>query len=1146
MEEVSNSTSSKDSGTPPAPQQKRLHHQNGRVVPPRSSPSPRVMRRQESGAGPAHSTPQAQHLARIICNSLWGQKLTFHPYTSGESPIPFLSLWPDKRTLVDTFTEAELNKRPFELCKLLLATNSFWCLEALLDERALNINCDFGGGCGSLLHLACALGHSEMVQSLVRRSQSNTKVWSTTKDSEGRIAEEVCMKTELRRLLPTHSMFSKKKAIQVQQLRTQNKKDIFELAARTDTFYTLINTLNTFPMFDVNTERNEDGDLLIHVAIKGGLLKLPLLFALLNYYKADLKLRDGAGTTPLALAIKAGKETLVEVLICVLGVDINEGSGSISSTPLHVAVSNSRPRIVSMLLRRGADALKEDGERCIPSFLARKNQELECRQIMSQHLTERTERICRDTVAGTLRVSELYPSDLSLVSSSGCTLLMLAAVNSQELVLRELLKKGDCPLDFRQMKSCDHVDSLNNSLDTSWCETDKDKDHTLKTAVHMAAERGNLTCLDALLNANAHPALMDASCWLPLHYAVDNGYIECVKSILAYPNFLGLTGLKPALDIAQGNNFTEIAAVLQQAQQKRQCELIEPVLFEVAHSGNKDYLFQLLQNGDNVNPLNEANDWPLLLAAGFGYDDMVAQLHQFGGHIARRHRISRSTPLHVAARGGHTKVVKYLLQFCRYRGDGQAALLCVGVMPTGMMEDEEAEFIDINAKNTMGATPLELAASQGHTEVVKLLLERGASTTLPDSNGRLLSCTAFAGTQFLLETHRKQRCRSIIDNLRSHRTLKEFRRCWQGPSDFNLYASNGDNMLMLAAQHAQQEVLKFLLEQAAAMKPTMIISSGESPLLLSSITSSRSEESSDSSHHSRNKSDSHIVLPSSLLLKPYDPDDKDEPHRHTALPTVFRRQRPPARTAREERLTASGGSGPDWVRPWGGSRRSTTTGTSSEEEDVNPITSSPRHPAPSDNDLGEISEPFTNLIRFCNPRDGQTALHRASAASRHQNVALLMRSDAELANVQDLDGNTALHLACNTLHRPTVTTLLNFECVMTTVRNRKSELPEQKCVKSSIKKLVCKVRQSRAGSELGLPDPPNGPPASGISASMEVANEDPPGLRPLGLPRIEEVVTPYSSMVSSNLSFADLNTRLQQMKTEINSMPPPPQENLAN
>ena len=78
-------------------------------------------------------------------------------------------------------------------------------------------------------------------------------------------------------------------------------------------------------------------------------------------------------------------------------------------------------------------------------------------------------------------------------------------------------------------------------------------------------------------------------------------------------------------------------------------------------------------------------------------------------------------------------------------------------------------------------------------------------------------------------------------------------------------------------------------------------------LFFSSIISSRSEESSDSSHHSRNKSDSNIILPSALLQKPYDPDDKDEPHRHTALPTVFRRQRPPARMTREERLTASGG-----------------------------------------------------------------------------------------------------------------------------------------------------------------------------------------------------------------------------------------------
>lgn len=40
-------------------------------------------------------------------------------------------------------------------------------------------------------------------------------------------------------------------------------------------------------------------------------------------------------------------------------------------------------------------------------------------------------------------------------------------------------------------------------------------------------------------------------------------------------------------------------------------------------------------------------------------------------------------------------------------------------LPSGVMEDEDAQFIDINGKNSMRATPLELAASQGHTEVVK-------------------------------------------------------------------------------------------------------------------------------------------------------------------------------------------------------------------------------------------------------------------------------------------------------------------------------------------------------------------------------------------------------------------------------------------
>ena len=49
---------------------------------------------------------------------------------------------------------------------------------------------------------------------------------------------------------------------------------------------------------------------------------------------------------------------------------------------------------------------------------------------------------------------------------------------------------------------------------------------------------------------------------------MDRGHIECVKAILAYPNQLGLQGLKPALDISRGNEFTEITTVLEKAHER--------------------------------------------------------------------------------------------------------------------------------------------------------------------------------------------------------------------------------------------------------------------------------------------------------------------------------------------------------------------------------------------------------------------------------------------------------------------------------------------------------------------------------------------------------------------------------------------------
>lgn len=79
---------------------------------------------------------------------------------------------------------------------------------------------------------------------------SNFKEWLTCQlmDSfltpAGHVPEELCPKMDLRKLIPSRTFFKNNRGIQVQTPKPENKKEIFELATRPDSFYCLINMLN--------------------------------------------------------------------------------------------------------------------------------------------------------------------------------------------------------------------------------------------------------------------------------------------------------------------------------------------------------------------------------------------------------------------------------------------------------------------------------------------------------------------------------------------------------------------------------------------------------------------------------------------------------------------------------------------------------------------------------------------------------------------------------------------------------------------------------------------------------------------------------------------------------------------------------------
>ena len=84
--------------------------------------------------------------------------------------------------------------------------------------------------------------------------------------------------------------------------------------------------------------------------------------------------------------------------------------------------------------------------------------------------------------------------------------------------------------------------------------------------------------------------------------------------------------------------------------------------------------------------------------------------------------INGQTPLYLACTAGHTDVVRTLLDF-RPRGAGQHG----GQNYAG----KKQTYVEVDCYTVLGRTPLHSAVTSGHVEIVELLLKKGADVNLP-------------------------------------------------------------------------------------------------------------------------------------------------------------------------------------------------------------------------------------------------------------------------------------------------------------------------------------------------------------------------------------------------------------------------------
>ncbi|XP_065278010.1 protein fem-1 homolog A isoform X2 [Emys orbicularis] len=183
------------------------------------------------------------------------------------------------------------------------------------------------------------------------------------------------------------------------------------------------------------------------------------------------------------------------------------------------------------------------------------------------------------------------------------------------------------------------------------------------------------------------------------------------------------------------------------------------------------------------------------------------------------------TPLLIAARHGHREVVEYLLDHCGARV-------------------EEGGSVSFDGETIEGAPPLWAASAAGHLEVVRCLLERGASvnqTTLTNSTPLRAAC--FDGHLEIVRYLVGERGADLeVANRHGHTCLMIS--CYKGHreiacyllakgADVNRRSVKGNTALHDCAESGSLEILQLLLRSKARMERDGY---GMTPLLAASVT----------------------------------------------------------------------------------------------------------------------------------------------------------------------------------------------------------------------------------------------------------------------------------------------------------------------
>nr|KAG5700757.1 hypothetical protein BaRGS_034960 [Batillaria attramentaria] len=557
-------------------------------------------------------------------------------------------------------------------------------------------------------------------------------------------------------------------------------------------------------------------------------------------YDADPKrvdVQDNKGQRPLHVAATRGHQQIVQFIISqrhdLLDVVDNDGD-----TALHCAARQDQAAVVEALVTAGADTTVLNNNHMAPLHLA-----CDLGNVNAVKALLRFPGVDRN-IGGEMGMRPLHYC--SIKDNAECAKLLLengakpclkcdvgyfpihiaakcAAAATLEVLIQQAMKQG-----YERASLLRFKDKENNM------------------PLHAAVNGGNIKAVEVCLNAGAPVDTQQDDKSTPLHLAAAQGNLEMIS----------------LMHELQPDNFSSALFTLD--------AMNRTPLHRAAVFNHVQVVDFLLQQGADIDSADSTDRTPLLLAASKGCWDTVQSLVRQGADIRVRDQNSRNylhlairfggkldqfgcsfitdiknllnekdefgcTPLHYASREGHLLALDDLIRLGATlnpkNNDKQSPFHFAtryGRYNTcrRLLESAQGPSI-INETDADGLTGLHIAAQNGHTKVLTLLLQKGACVHRDNDDNTPLHHAAAQGW-----TH----CMRIL--LGIHANL------------LDVPNGNGDTALHVAAKHGQASAVTLLLTVGAAMERNKeektffdhVIESKEADVALAVVKHDRWEE----------------------------------------------------------------------------------------------------------------------------------------------------------------------------------------------------------------------------------------------------------------------------------------------------------------